>query len=224
MWSNLEIKESISRLGFGGHWHSGEYFEWFWDRGRRSCHIYHPVDPPWAWIRFCEKFNIYLWGGDLEDEGVICARAACRPELLSCSQDHPLHNPPTSPLTENRLAVKSSQRERDVLHKTVMYSRCSCVCVTSHDLSSDPQILSEESCSALPSFLLFVSFQHFLVFPHYTLQPSGIERENRVATQSLAVVFRNTGHGEDKFSRDRTHLLSWLLLLTNSKQLDPNPG
>ena len=116
MWSNLEIKESISRLGFGGH--SGQYFEWFWDCGRRRCHIYHPVDPPRAWIRFCEKFNIYLWGGDLEDEGVICARAACRPELLSCSQDHPLHNPPTSPLTENRLAVKSSQRERYVLHSS----------------------------------------------------------------------------------------------------------
>ena len=141
---------------------------------------------------------------------MICARAACRPELLSCSQDHPLHNPPTSPLTENRLAVKSSQREicasssqdSDVLKVQLR------VCVTSHDLSSDPQILSEESCSTLPSFLLFVSFQHSLVFPHYTLQPSGIERENRVATQSLAVVFRNTGHGEDKFSRDRTHLLS----------------
>ena len=119
---------------------------------------------------------------------------------------------------ERDMCQLSSSQDSDVLKVQLR------VCVTSHDLSSDPQILSEESCSTLPSFLLFVSFQHSLVFPHYTLQPSGIERENRVATQSLAVVFRNTGHGEDKFSRDRTHLLSWVLLLTNSKQLDTNPG
>ena len=39
------------------------------------------------------------------------------------------------------------------------------------------------------------------------LKLRGIERD-RVATQSLDVVFRNRGHGGDKFSRHRTHLLS----------------
>ena len=91
-------------------------------------------------------------------------------------------------------------------------------CATAHDLGPDPQIPRSFEEVPLHLYLAFFSVSTFptVLFSHNdTLQPSGIKRKEPLsqwpscfATPDTGEHGEHTGHGEDKFSRPRTHLLS----------------